>query len=268
MLVHMTSMIGFQTNDSIAFLQLVKNGFSDRDLAALAATSMPLEFLGSILITRTFRKYSPVEIWRKLFPFRLLVALLTQVGILLVTRYRAHHWRWFIALVPFLLSQQLLDCMFVALMAFHSQVADPLYGGIYLPLLATTLNIRYDAMGFIFTKTVGWIDGGEVLEPAAVEGDGPAKVVIDGYQIVNLCSVLVAVPVFWFFLRPATMWLQETTRAEWRVGDGVDRDSGMNGYAPVSAPPEDGLVQRNQLEDAEFENEGSRIHHTGHQRIS
>lgn len=39
MLVHMTSMIGFMTNDSITVLELVKNGLTDRHIAAIATSS-------------------------------------------------------------------------------------------------------------------------------------------------------------------------------------------------------------------------------------
>lgn len=38
-----------------------------------------------------------------------------------------------------------------------------------------------------------------------------------GYQIVNVATVILAIPVYWFFLKPATLYLQTVDVLAWRI---------------------------------------------------
>lgn len=40
---------------------------------------------------------------------------------------------------------------------------------------------------------------------------------IDGYQIVNITAVISAILIYWFFLRPATLYLQAMDVSSWRI---------------------------------------------------
>jgi len=213
MLVHVISMMGFMTNDTITVLQLVKNDFDDFNIAALATAVAPFVLGGSYVVARLFESRHPLQVWRAMFPWRLLAAFVSQLSVLYVAMHpdSSPALRWFVVFVPFCLSTLLGSGMWICFVAFHAQISDPHYGGIYMSLLATTLNIRYDALQFFFTKMVGFIDGGEDLK-----GLHP---LIDGYQVVNAVSVLVAIPIYWFFLRPATEKLQTVELSVWRVKD-------------------------------------------------
>ncbi|KAH9908279.1 acetyl-coenzyme A transporter 1-domain-containing protein [Xylariomycetidae sp. FL2044] len=219
MLVHMISMIGFMTNDTITVLQLVKNNFDDFDLAALATAVLPVTLIGSYFVARTFETRHPLHVWRSMFPWRLLVAFLSQLSILFVSVYPSSPFRWVIVFVPGCLAKFFENGMWICFLAFHAQISDPHYGGIYMSLLATTLNIRYDALQFIFTEMVGAIDGSDDLtKPSPL---------IDGYQIVNAVAVLLAIPIYWFFLIPATKYLQTVELSVWRVNDGGATHNGQ-----------------------------------------
>lgn len=137
MLVHLTCTIGFQTNDSITTLQLVKNGFTNQEVAGLATLSFPCELLCSAFLSMTFRRYHPLKVWRALFPFRLVTALIAQCCMFLIQHYTTTRTRWSVALVQYLPSKFMETAMFVALYAFHNQVADAKYGGVYMTVLAT-----------------------------------------------------------------------------------------------------------------------------------
>lgn len=137
MLVHLTCAIGFQTNDSITILQLVKHGFTNQEVAGLATVSFPCELLCSAFLSMTFRRHHPLKMWRTLFPFRLLTAIIAQCCVFLIQHYTTTRSRWSVALVQYLLSKFMETAMFVALYAFHNQVADVKYGGVYMTLLAT-----------------------------------------------------------------------------------------------------------------------------------
>ena len=137
MLVHLTCAIGFQTNDSITVLQLVKHGFTNKEVANLATVSFPCELLCSAFLSISFRNYHPLKIWRGLFPLRLLVAVIAQCCVFLIQHYGTIRWRWSLALIEYLLSKFMETAMFIALYAFHNQVADATYGGVYMTVLAT-----------------------------------------------------------------------------------------------------------------------------------
>lgn len=209
MLVHVTSMIGFITNDTITTLEMVKNNFTDFDLAVLATVALPFAIAGSFLVAKAFQTGHPLHVWRQMFPWRLLLAFLSQLTILFVSKYPDSKFRWLIVVLPFCLSMMLASAMWIAFVAFHAQVSDPQFGGIYMSVLATTLNIRYDTLQFLCTKAIGMIDGTDDLtKPSPL---------IDGYQMVNLATVVLAIPVYWFFLKPATLFLQTVDVSAWRI---------------------------------------------------
>jgi MFS transporter, PAT family, solute carrier family 33 (acetyl-CoA transportor), member 1 len=213
MLIHMVSMVGFITNDTITVLQLVKNHFDDFELAALGTVTLPFAIAGGFLVARAFQTRHPLHVWRQMFPWRLLTAFVSQLTILFISRYPHSSFRWLVVFMPFCLSRFFESAMWVSFVAFHAQLADPQCGGIYMSLLSTTLNIRYDTLQFFFTKTIGMIDGTDDLtKPSPL---------IDGYQMVNLASIVLAILLYRFFLRPATMHLQTIDVTEWRVKDTV-----------------------------------------------
>jgi MFS transporter, PAT family, solute carrier family 33 (acetyl-CoA transportor), member 1 len=211
MLIHMASMIGFITNDTITVLQLVKNNFDDLELAGLGTATIPFAVAGGYLVAKAFETRHPLYVWRKMFPWRLSLAFISQLTILFISRYPDSQLRWLVVLLPFCLSRFFEAAMWVAFVAFHAQVSNPQYGGIYMSLLATTLNIRYDTLQFFFTKMIGTIDGSEDLTAHSK--------LIDGYQIMNISSVILAIPIFWFFLKPATMYLETINVSAWWVED-------------------------------------------------
>lgn len=209
MLVHVASMIGFITNDTVTTLELVKDQFTDFDLAVLATFALPFAISGSFLVAKAFQTRHPLHVWRMIFPWRLLLAFISQLTILFVGRYPDSSIRWLVVIIPFCLSQLVATAMWVAFVAFHAQVSDPQFGGIYMSVLATTLNIRYDTLQFLCTKAIGMIDGTDDLtKPSPL---------IDGYQIVNITTVILAIPVYWFFLKPATLYLQTIDAMAWRI---------------------------------------------------
>ncbi|KUJ11651.1 uncharacterized protein LY89DRAFT_688833 [Mollisia scopiformis] len=206
MLVHVASMVGFITNDTITILELVKNHFSDLDLAILATAGLPFAIAGSFLVANAMQTRHPLHVWRRMFPWRLILAFISQLTILFVARYPNSRFRWLVILIPFCLSQLYGVAMWVAFVAFHAQVSDPQFGGVYMSVLATTLNIRYDTLQFLSTKAIGMAD----------DMTGSTSL-IDGYQIVNATTVVLAVPIYWFFLRPATLYLQTIDASAWRI---------------------------------------------------
>jgi hypothetical protein len=59
------------------------------------------------------------------------------------------------------------------------------------------------------TKAIGIIDvSDDLTKPSPL---------IDGYQIVNATTVVLAIPIYWFFLRSATLYLQTIDASAWRI---------------------------------------------------
>jgi Acetyl-coenzyme A transporter 1 len=88
MLIHLTCILGFQTDDSGTLLPLVKWGFTNKAVALLATISFPYEFLRGGLLGMAFRHYHSLEIWRALLPLRL-VAIIAQGCVFLIQYYGA-----------------------------------------------------------------------------------------------------------------------------------------------------------------------------------
>jgi MFS transporter, PAT family, solute carrier family 33 (acetyl-CoA transportor), member 1 len=69
---------------------------------------------------------------------------------------------------------------------------------------------------FIYLKLVAALDGVDDPQqhpPQPNSAENP----IDGYQIVNALGVALAIPVFLFWLRPATLALQRAGSDTWKV---------------------------------------------------
>jgi MFS transporter, PAT family, solute carrier family 33 (acetyl-CoA transportor), member 1 len=236
MLVHLICTIGFQTNDSITILQLVKHRFTNSEVAGLATVSFPCELLYSAFLSMTFRHYHPLKVWQGLFPLKLFTAAIAQCCVFFIQSLQQNS----LALVSGTYrtpAEQVHGGSHVRSAVFFSQpgggckvwshlqdgirnVSDAFYNSSHLACLGTylchtlisrsTTNLGCAIPRFIHLKMVAALDGDDQRHSWETSA-------IDGYQIVNASGVALAVPVFWFWLRPTTVRLQRAALNSWKV---------------------------------------------------
>ena len=82
----------------------------------------------------------------------------------------------------------------------------------------------------IYFKIIAALDGHDPLHQQQIQHPSSSSSsssssysrssIIDGYQIVNASAVALAIPVFYFWLRPATFALQRAAVSGWRLDEG------------------------------------------------
>ncbi|CAM9275223.1 unnamed protein product [Lampetra planeri] len=125
----LTAKMGFSAADAVTGLKLVEAGVPKEQLALLAVPMVPLQILLPVVISKYTAGPRPLDVFYKAFPFSL-----KQDGAFPVYYYG-------IVLLSYALHQVALYSMYVACMAFHAKVSDPLIGGTYMTLLNTVTNL-------------------------------------------------------------------------------------------------------------------------------
>ncbi|MEQ2171548.1 hypothetical protein GOODEAATRI_011881 [Goodea atripinnis] len=119
-------------------LKLVEAGVPKEQLALLAVPMVPLQILLPVVISRYTAGPRPLDVFYKAFPFRLLIGL--EYALLVwwtpsVKQEGGYPFYYYAIVLVALYS------MYVACMAFHAKVSDPLIGGTYMTLLNTVTNL-------------------------------------------------------------------------------------------------------------------------------
>lgn len=227
----LTAKIGFSAADAVTGLKLMEAGVPKEQLALLAVPMVPLQILLPVVISKYTAGPRPLDIFYKAFPFRLLIGLgyallvwwtpsVKQEGGLPVYYYA-------IVLLSYSLHQVALYSMYVACMAFHAKVSDPLIGGTYMTLLNTVTNLGGNwpstvALWLVDPLTSKECDGAagqscgspEEAGLCAREG-GVCVTTLDGYYVESVVCVVIGLA-WWVWLGKKMRRLQDQSPAAWR----------------------------------------------------
>ncbi|XP_076850848.1 acetyl-coenzyme A transporter 1 [Brachyhypopomus gauderio] len=226
----LTSKIGFSAADAVTGLKLVEAGVPKAELALLAVPMVPLQILLPLIISKYTAGPRPLDIFYKAFPFRLLIGLeyallvwwtpsVRQGGGFPVYYYAA-------VLFSYALHQVALYSMYVACMAFHAKVSDPVIGGTYMTLLNTVTNLGGNwpstlALWLVDPLTHKQCQGaagqtcGSVEEAGlCVKEGGVCVTALDGYYVESLVCVLIGL-CWWVFFGKKMKRLQEESPSAW-----------------------------------------------------
>lgn len=136
-IVHLIAKIGFQANDGVTNLKLLDKGFSQEDLALTVLIDFPFEIALGYYVGKWSSAYSPMRLWSLAFVGRLFAAIMAQ-GVVSFFPSDGHTGNYlFVIIISHVFSTFMNTVMFVAVSAFHAKIADPVYGGTYMTLLAT-----------------------------------------------------------------------------------------------------------------------------------
>ncbi|CAL9684831.1 unnamed protein product [Knipowitschia caucasica] len=227
----LTAKVGFSAADTVTGLKLVEEGVPREQLALLAVPLVPLQILLPIIISKYTAGPRPLDIFYKAFPFRLLIGLEYALLVWWTPFVRHEHgypvYYYAVILISYALHQVAVYSMYVACMAFHAKVSDPLIGGTYMTLLNTVTNLGGNwpstvALWLVDPLTTKECQGApgqscDTSEAAGlcVQGGGTCLTIMDGYYVESAVCVVIGI-IWWLSLGKKMRRLQEKSPAAWR----------------------------------------------------
>ncbi|XP_013868262.1 acetyl-coenzyme A transporter 1 [Austrofundulus limnaeus] len=227
----LTAKMGFSAADAVTGLKLVEEGVPKAQLALLAVPMVPLQILLPVVISKYTAGPRPLDVFYKAFPFRLLIGLEYALLVWWTPSVKQEGgfpvYYYAIVLLSYALHQVALYSMYVACMAFHAKVSDPLIGGTYMTLLNTVTNLGGNwpatlALWMVDTLTSKECQGaaGQSCGSAAEAGlcvkeGGICVTTLDGYYVESVVCVVIGL-VWWVWLGKKMQRLQEKSPAAWR----------------------------------------------------
>lgn len=137
MLIHIIAKIGFQANDNATTLKLLDKGLGQDNLALTVLIDFPFEIGLGYYIGKWSSSYGAMNLWSMAFTWRLVAAVLAQFVVWVFPTGGVTLPFLLLVIVNHVFSTFMSTVMFVAVSAFHAKIADPVYGGTYMTLLAT-----------------------------------------------------------------------------------------------------------------------------------
>ncbi|XP_055030358.1 acetyl-coenzyme A transporter 1 [Misgurnus anguillicaudatus] len=226
----LTAKIGFSAADAVTGLKLVEAGVPKEQLALLAVPMVPLQILLPLVISKYTAGPRPLDVFYKAFPFRLLIGLEYALLVWWTPSVRQEGgfplYYYAVVLLSYALHQVALYSMYVACMAFHAKVSDPVIGGTYMTLLNTVTNLGGNwpstlALWLVDSLTFKECQGapgqtcGSIEEAGlCVREGGTCITTLDGYYVESVVCVLIGL-CWWMFFGNKMKRLQEESPSAW-----------------------------------------------------
>ncbi|KAG7457021.1 hypothetical protein MATL_G00242100 [Megalops atlanticus] len=227
----LTAKMGFSAADAVTGLKLVEAGVPKERLALLAVPMVPLQILLPLIISKYTAGPRPLDIFYKAFPFRLLMGLVYALLVWWTPRVRQEGgfpiYYYAVVLLCYAVHQVALYSMYVATMAFHAKVSDPVIGGTYMTLLNTVTNLGGNWPSTLALWLVDPLTTKECRGPAGQSCGTPGEAELcsqeggvcvtslDGYYVESVVCVLIGFG-WWFWLGKKMKSLQEESPSAWK----------------------------------------------------
>ncbi|XP_029027529.1 acetyl-coenzyme A transporter 1 [Betta splendens] len=227
----LTAKVGFSAADAVTGLKLVEAGVPKEQMALLAVPMVPLQILLPVVISKYTAGPRPLDIFYKAFPFRLLIGLGYALLVWWTPSVKQEGgfpvYYYAIVLLSYALHQVALYSMYVACMAFHAKVSDPLIGGTYMTLLNTVTNLGGNwpstvALWLVDPLTskecqgaAGQSCGSSEEAGLCVKEGGVCVTTMDGYYVESVVCVVIGLA-WWIWLGKKMKRLQEQSPSAWR----------------------------------------------------
>ncbi|GFO42501.1 acetyl-CoA transporter 1-like [Plakobranchus ocellatus] len=205
-IILLTSKVAFAASDALTGLKLIEAGMPKERLALFAVPMVPIQIALPLLISKYTSGPRPMNIWIKAYPVRILIGIVYCLIVYWATKTQTTpgQFPWYfyvVTLAMYGLHQVTVYCMFVATMAFHAKISDPLIGGTYMTLLNTVANLGGNwpstvALGIVDYITWKSCSTGEtcdtkISQEHCVQGGGQCSTTVEGYYILTVvCTIL------------------------------------------------------------------------------
>ncbi|XP_069115079.1 acetyl-coenzyme A transporter 1-like [Argopecten irradians] len=206
-IIILTAKVGFSVADSATSLKLIESGMKKETLALFAVPMIPIQIMLPLIISKFTAGPSPMAVFLKAMPVRLLFGLWYAFIVWLSYRVQVTPgefpvYFYLLLLGSYALHQVSLYSMFVAQMAFHAKISDPAIGGTYMTLLNTLANLGGNwpgtvALWMIDSLTWKECQGGpgycedSTESEACTSGGGKCVITTDGYFIESIVCVVI-----------------------------------------------------------------------------
>ncbi|XP_077467032.1 acetyl-coenzyme A transporter 1 [Stigmatopora argus] len=222
-LLLLTAKIGFSAADAVTGLKLVEAGVPKAQLALLAVPMVPLQILLPVVISKYTAGPRPLDVFYKAFPLRLIFGLEFALLVWWTPSVKQEGefpaYYYIVVLFSYAAHQVTLYSMYVAGMAFHAKVSDPLIGGTYMTLLNTVTNLGANWPATLALWLVEPLTWKECTSPDAAGPNAKEGVTcvtwLDGYYVESMICVLVGLA-WWVWLGKKLRRLQEHSPAAWK----------------------------------------------------
>ncbi|KAM9801170.1 acetyl-coenzyme A transporter 1 [Neosynchiropus ocellatus] len=227
----LTAKVGFSAADAVTGLKLVEAGVPKEQLALLAVPMVPLQILLPLVISKYTAGPRPLDVFYKAFPFRLIIGLLFALLVWWTPSVKHDGgfpvYYFAIVLLSYAVHQVALYSMYVACMAFHAKVSDPLIGGTYMTLLNTVTNLGGNwpsTVALWMVDPLTWKEcrgapgqscGSAEEAGLCVKEGGACVTTLDGYYVESAVCVVIGV-VWWVWLGKKMKKLQEQSPSAWK----------------------------------------------------
>ncbi|XP_062408260.1 acetyl-coenzyme A transporter 1 [Sardina pilchardus] len=226
----LTAKIGFSAADAVTGLKLVEAGVPKAQLALLAVPMVPLQIMLPLIISKYTAGPRPLDIFYKAFPFRLLIGLEYALLVWWTPSVKQEEgypvYYYAVVLLSYALHQVALYSMYVATMAFHAKVSDPVIGGTYMTLLNTVTNLGGNWPSTLALWLVDPLTSKECQGAASqtcgspeeaglcVKEGGTCVTVLDGYYVESVVCVVIGLT-WWLLLGKRLRRLQDESPQAW-----------------------------------------------------
>ncbi|XP_051512059.1 acetyl-coenzyme A transporter 1-like [Myxocyprinus asiaticus] len=226
----LTAKIGFSAADAVTGLKLVEAGVPKEQLALLAVPMVPLQILLPLVISKYTAGPRPLDVFYKAFPFRLLIGLEYALLVWWTPTVQQEEgfpvYYYAVVLLSYAVHQVALYSMYVACMAFHAKVSDPVIGGTYMTLLNTVTNLGGNwpstlALWLVDPLTFKECQGApgqtcSSLEEAelCVREGGVCVTALDGYYVESVVCIVIGL-CWWIIFGKKLKRLQEESPSAW-----------------------------------------------------
>uniref|UniRef100_A0A060TAU7 ARAD1D28864p n=1 Tax=Blastobotrys adeninivorans TaxID=409370 RepID=A0A060TAU7_BLAAD len=233
--VHLVAKFAFQANEAVTNLKLVEKGFSREDLALTVLIDFPFEIIFGYYTAKWANGSHPLKLWVHAYLGRLALIALAMCQVAFFPKDGAGFFFFLFIIVVHVLQSFMSTVMFVAINAFHTQIADPLIGGTYMTTLNTISNLGgqwprlfiFYGVDF-FTKATCTPPSDSPLLPFSCATDpekkhcdeinGSCYVARDGYYVMNIICIAIGLALLFGWIRRMAAYLQRLPTSAWRVG--------------------------------------------------
>ncbi|KAG5847765.1 hypothetical protein ANANG_G00129680 [Anguilla anguilla] len=211
----LTAKVGFSAADAVTGLKLVEAGVPKEQLALLAVPMVPLQILLPLIISKYTAGPRPLDIFYRAFPFRLLMGLVYALLVWWTPTVKQGGgfpvYYYAVVLLIYAIHQVALYSMYVATMAFHAKVSDPMIGGTYMTLLNTVTNLGGNWPSTLALWLVDPLTTKECQGPGSPSCGSPAEAelcaqeggvcvtALDGYYVESVVCVVLGL-CWWLWL--------------------------------------------------------------------
>ncbi|ODQ67829.1 hypothetical protein NADFUDRAFT_19430 [Nadsonia fulvescens var. elongata DSM 6958] len=233
-LVHILAKVGFQANEAVTNLKLLEKGFSKEDLALTVLIDFPFEIVFGYYAAKWSTGRQPLKPWMQGFMGRLMCAVLAMLVVHMFPKIQPGEsiGLGYLLVVIFVhvLGSFMSTVQFVSINAFHTQIADPAFGGTYMTTLNTISNlggqwpriivlyaVDYFTMATCKNDVAPFSCTTDAAKKMCTTKGGVCEVIVDGYYITNWICIIIGSLIFFGWIKQKMEHLQRLPISSWRI---------------------------------------------------